>query len=290
MTFNVGKAICPVNKQFDQINSIQLDPVKVLPDELVLPVFSHLNLATLGTICLVSKEWQRLASEPNLWKIGIYREIAFGNDKWAQCFGEDIVKDENREEEFSSLPAEEFIEDCKKFKRVFPEIKPRDFLMLVRLPKTLNGQLTMKSLGELAKKYFPNSDTGYWYIKPAILNVLGDKSVDKSRWVVMTKDVLPGSRTKSYTDQQDMVANLAQKVLIGYEIPGTLEASACILSQFFDSSIRLFNDNPWTFTRCKDNVHGGAQTVVGGFAPAGLFVSRNPYADDYIGVAALRKF
>jgi len=264
--------------------------IDILPDELILEVFSHLNLATLGTICCVSKQWKRLANEPILWKIAIYREIAFGNDKWAQCFGADVVKDEDNREEFSSLPSDAFISDCKKFKNIFPEKNAKDSLMLVRLPKTLNGGLTLKSLGELAKKYFSNSDTGYRVIWSAIVQELGDKSIDKSRWVLMTKDVLPESRDKSYAEQQKIVAKLAEKSLISYEVPETLESAACILSQYFGSNTRLFSNNPWTHTRCKEEVQG-YQTVVGGFAPAGLDVSDYDYdGHDSVGVAALRKF
>ncbi len=204
-------------------------------------------------------------------EIAIYREIAFGNDKWAQCFGADVVKDEDNREEFSSLPSDAFISDCKKFKNIFPEKNAKDSLMLVRLPKTLNGGLTLKSLGELAKKYFSASDTGYRFIWSALIQENGDKSIDKSQWVLMTKDVLPESRNKSYGEQQKIVADLAKKSLISYEVPEILESAVCILSQYFGSNIRLFSDNPWTYTRCKDKVQG-YQTVVGGFAPAGLYL------------------
>ena len=219
----------------------------------------------------VSKKWKRLASEPVLWKNAVYKELAFGNDKWAQCFGEEVVKDEDREEEFASLPLGSIVEDYKRFHSAFPKKNAKDNLMLVRLPKTLNGQLTLKSLGELAKRYFHESDTGYRFIWSAIVDELGDKSIDKSRWVLMTKDVLPGSRDKSYTEQKEIVADLAQKAIIGYEVPETLEAAVCILAQYFGSNTRLFSDSPWTYTRCKENVQG-YQIVVGGFAPAGLGV------------------
>lgn len=117
------------------------------------------------------------------WKTSIYREIAFGTDKWARCFGADVVKEEDRREELSSLPWKEFIEDRKKFKRVFSSIKKeKNYLMLVRLPKTLKGGLTLKSLGELAKKYFPRPSSCYKYIRMGILENLGDKSIDRSRW------------------------------------------------------------------------------------------------------------
>ena len=197
---------------YENFNNKIQDPIAILPDELVLKIFSYLNLATLGTIYCVSKAWKQLANEPivnepNLWKTGIYREIAFGNDKWAQCFGADVIKDEDSKEEFYSLPWSDFIADCKKFKSMFPERNAKDSLMLVRLPKTLNGGLTLKSLGELAKKYFSNSDTGYNFIFPAIIQKLGDQSLAKSHWVIMTKDVLPESRNKSYEEQKKLSMN-----------------------------------------------------------------------------------
>ncbi|MBA3815733.1 MAG: hypothetical protein H0X29_04275 [Parachlamydiaceae bacterium] len=105
----------------------------------------------------------------------------------------------------------------------------------------------------------------------------------------MTKDILPGSRNKSYAEQQTIVASLGNKSL-GYEVPKTLEAATCILAQFFyNSKTRLFNDKPWTYTRCKENVQG-YQMVVGGFASAGLDVNSDMYDYEYFGVAALRKF
>ena len=279
---------------YENFNNKIQDPIAILPDELVLKIFSYLNLATLGTIYCVSKAWKQLANEPivnepNLWKTAIYREIAFGNDKWAQCFGTNVVKNEDNREEFSSLPSDDFIADCKKFKSIFPERNAKDSLMLVRLPKTLNGGLTLKSLGELAKKCFSASDTGYRIIWATIIQEQGDKSIDKSQWVLMTKDVLPGSRDKSYGEQQKIVADLAKKSLISYEVPETLEAAACILSQYFGSNIRLFSDNPWTYTRCKEKVQD-FQTVIGCFAPAGLHLSSGGFDSSRTGVAALRKF
>ena len=144
-------------------------------------------------------------------------------------FWEDVVKDEDNREEFSSLPSDDFIADCKKFKSIFPERNAKDSLMLVRLPKTLNGGLTLKSLGELAKKYFSVVTRGYRFIWPAIVQELGDKSIDKSHWVLMTKDVLPGSRAKSYGQQKKIVDDLAEKTQVDYQVPA-LEAAVCILS------------------------------------------------------------
>ena len=69
------------------------DPLVVLPKELVLEIFFHLNLPVnlpaLGTLCCVSKQWKQIAKE--VCKNVIYRSIAFGNDKWARYFGKEVV-------------------------------------------------------------------------------------------------------------------------------------------------------------------------------------------------------
>lgn len=277
---NIGNS-----SSYKNINELMQDPIDVLPYEIALKVFSNFNLATLGQICTVSKDWKVLANEPILWKKSIYREIAFGNDKWAQCFGKDVVKDEDREEEFSSLPWKDFIEDCNKFKNIFPEKNAKDTLMLVRIPKTLNGGLTLKSLGELARKYFVDNPDGYKSVWNSA-NVLFGKTIDKSRWVLMTKDILPGSKNESYDEQQKIIFDLAGKSLNGYEVPETLEAATCILSQYFlDSKTFLFTNKIHTF--CKETIRN-FQISVGAFDSRGLSIHNDRGV--IIGVAALRKF
>jgi hypothetical protein len=282
-----------VEKIFSEdFNKAKNESFYILPEELICEVFSHLNLASLGKISLVCKEWKRFGNDPLLWKTVIYRDVAFGNDKWAREFGKDVVKDEDNREEFSSLPWSEYIADCKTFKSIFPEKNAKDRLMLVRLPKTLNGALTLKNLGELAKKYFPK---GYKNIRP---DAPGDRTIDKSCWVLMTRYALPGSRHANYDEQQRIVSDLAIKSLTGYGIPGILESAACILTQYFNLKIRLFSTDridmighfACPFIRCKDK-RGDLQTTIGGFDSDGLDIgyARNGYYVN-IGIAALRKF
>ena len=278
----------------EDFNKTGQDPIIVLPEEIVLKIFSLLNLATLGTICSVSKNWGELASKnPLLWKAAIYKERAFGNDKWAQHFGEDSVKNEKSGDDFSSLPLNDFIADCKNFKSIFPEKNAKDTLMLVRFPKTLNGRFTLKSLGELAKTYFP-SHTGYkeseYEEEDGYIPFDDEKSIDKSHWVQMTKDVLPESRNKSYNKQRRIITKLPEKSLNGYKVPTTLEAAACILSQYFDSNILLFSD---AYTHCEELAGGlgDEQMAVGGFDSTGLDIDCFYQEKDHsFGVAAIRAF
>ena len=76
----------------------------------------------------------------------------------------------------------------------------------------------------------------------------------------MTRDVLPGTRDKSFKDQCAILNGFKT-----YQVPTLLEASVCILMEYVTSGTRLFSDSPWTYTRCqeKDNSY---QVTVGGFS------------------------
>ncbi len=265
------------------------------PRELILEIFSHLNLSSLGSIFSVIKKWdslgrelKKLENQENLWKMAIKKDIAFGNDKWAKYFGEEVIKDEDKQEEFSSLPWNEFIEDSKKFKIIFPNKNAKEILMLVRLPKSLNGCLNLKNLGKLSKKYFSQTKMGYRSIWQSVIAVLGDNSIEKSQWVLMTKNVLPGSGNKGYDAQKAVVENLSEKGLKGYDMTRILESSVCILAHYFDSKVFLFSDFESSI-RCKEIVRNH-YVVVGGFNSRGLFVSYNLFDDPRICVGAVRRF
>ena len=190
---------------------------------------------------------------------------------------EEMLKYEHDAKEFESLPPD-IGRLLKSSCPAFPGKRVIQTHTLVRLPRGF----TLNSLGMLAKKYFPQNLDGYRYIWERI----GDRSVRKPTWLLMTKDVLPGSRNRIYTGQQTMVATLATQSHTAYEVPSVIEATACIFANFFRSSTRLFSNDPSTYTRCKDNVEG-YQLVVGGFAPSGLAVDCSHYYDgnDDVGVA-----
>ncbi len=175
----------------------------------------------------------------------------------------------------------------------FPGKNVHETHMLVYIPATVDKKpLTLRSLGEIAMRYFPANAGGYGYICDSMVALQGNRPIERSYWVLMTKDVLSESRNKSYADQQAMVTELATKALAAYEVPGTLEAAACILVQYFsshaDSKTRLFSNSPTTYTRCQEKIER-YHLVVGGFAPAGLNVF-DDFDNNDIGVAVLRKF
>ena len=101
----------------------------------------------------------------------------------------------------------------------------------------------------------------------------------------MTRDVLDGSRNKSYKDQCALVSRHQ-----GYTVPGVLEAAVVVLLHHVRSGERLYSDNPYTYTRCQEKVQNH-QLIVGGFSSGGLYVYVfNFYDSSIYGVAGLRKF
>jgi hypothetical protein len=138
--------------------------------------------------------------------------------------------------------------------------------------------LNLESLDQLDKS---SGGPGYRYLWDQIpKNIPAD---NEFHYAVMTSDVLPGSRNKSYNDQEGLLPP-------GYEVPGVFDAARAILWENRRSGKRCFNDNPWTYTRCKEIIQG-YQLSVGGFAPSGLYVCDDVYGGhEAFGVAGWRKF
>jgi len=105
---------------YNQEIEITQDFINICSEELIQEIFSYLNLASFNRSSCVSKKWRQLASEPLLWKNAIYGELAFGIAQWAQCCGEEAIKDESRQEEFSSLPLN-VAEYYKNYQHTFPK-------------------------------------------------------------------------------------------------------------------------------------------------------------------------
>ena len=167
----------------------------------------------------------------------------------------------------------------------------RDTHLLVLIPKRVSGQaLTLDYLGELIKS--PQGEGHATKYREYYAGDIGSQSPGRSYWVLMTKDVLPESRNKGYEDQRKLVADHAKHTGLGYKMPGVLEAAVVMLLHHVRSGERLYGDNSWAYTRCREKVYD-FHRVVGGFSSGGLNVDDNCnffYGYDDVGVAGLRKF
>ncbi len=136
---------------------------------------------------------------------------------------------------------------------------------------------TLDSLDQLDKS---SGGPGFIYVWDKTPNNI--PAENEFHYAVMTIDVIPGSRYRSYDDQ-------IQLLPAGYEVPGVFDAARAILWTNRRAGRRCLSDNPPTFTRCKEMIEG-YQLVVGGFGPSGLAVYGHYYDSEYIGIVGWRQF
>ena len=212
--------------------------------------------------------------------------MAFGAKAWEKYFGE--VGAEPR------LPADidEILDSACPF-RAGQVVK--DTHLLVLIPARVAGKpFSLNRLEELVQ--IPKGGgypTNYRYCDSDVQKQLGAQSPASSYWILMTRDVLAGSRHQTYTDQRDLIAHHASHTGLSYALPGALEAATAILLHYVRSGERLYTDNPWTYTRCQELVAWVSDypVVVGGFFSGGIDISCD-FTDhcSYVGMASLRKF
>jgi hypothetical protein len=175
----------------------------------------------------------------------------------------------------------------------WPDKLVKDTHLLVLIPATVGGvPFTLNGLGELVKHPSHGGHrTECRCYHGRVKAQMGAESPPRSYWVLMTRDVLPGSRNTGYAHQKAIVAGYASREGVPYALPSVLEAATAILMHHAREGDRLFGDYPWTYTYCQEVVDGRCPAVVGGFGSSGLIVYPNIRFDfDIVGVACCRKF
>ena len=174
----------------------------------------------------------------------------------------------------------------------WPERKVRDTHLLVLMPATVDGAPFTLNLLEKLIQHPKNGGhaTKYRNYGKDTQAQFGAVSPDRSYWLLMTRDVLEGSRSKSYSAQKTLVESHASRTGHPYAVPRALEAATAILMHHARTGERLFGDAPYTYTRCQELEDGQYPVIVGGFEPSGLYVLNDCYDVYLSGVAGCRKF
>lgn len=277
----IGSNSIPLSKSLVKTKD---KPVDTLIADTAIKIFSYLNGASLRLCCLICKEWNTFVKEDkdnSLWNAVIGREIAFGKEKWAKYFG-DIGK---------VPPLPENI--CEVLSSPCPSFDEKTIAashMLVLIPEKINGiPLTLNSLRELVKTPMEGYKTDFSYISTRIIDELGNKSIENSYWVLMTRNLLEESKGKSYEVQNAMIFDLICKAKASYRVPKVLEAAICIFTKYVSTGKLLFSSDPLTYTRCQEK-YEPFQAAIGGFGSKGpdlsyIYLERNKH-----GIAVLREF
>ena len=205
--------------------------------------------------------------------------IAFGKADWEKYFG-DIGEEPH-------LPAniEEILNEPCSF---WPDKKLKDTHLLVLIPNTVDGKpFTLNSLEKLIRRPKSGHSTKYSYHSISIMNKneIGYKSYP-SHWVLMTREVIPGSIDLWYRHCCNMVVNHSKKTGLPYELPYLLDAVTIILMHYVKTGERLYSNGSCDYTYSQDFDRLKCPLGVGNFTSNGISI-RGCYKN---GVAACRKF
>ena len=245
------------NYRYQDRMETQQDPFDVLPDEMSLKILSYLE-KNLPECALVNRRWRSLVDDDVLYQER-YPQIAFGAAKWRKHIGDPGVGGPGQATE-PRLP-----------RRVYRDLDQGNYLLTLITPTIDNKPLTVESIEELVKNPKEGNKTKYKFgIWSKIVEQHGNVPVKNPHWVLMTADVLDGSRGKDPVSQQKLVVANQQGM------PELLSTITSVFMRYVSTGEMHFSETPWTYTRVKEKVvsNEGRQyhIVVGGFAAAGLDV------------------
>jgi len=231
-------------------------------------LFRKLPLSALGICSSVCKVWREMAEK----QINTFsHEKAFGPKEWFIHFGKHLRN-------VPRLPPNiaEILSSACPF---WPSKKVHETHLLVLVPETVGGQpLTIKTLGEIVKKPLTGPATQYSYFD---LGEYADPAAPSSHWVLLTREMIEGSRSKSFQDQQTLLSQQDHGI---YAVPTILDATVCIFMEYVRSEIRLYSESPWIYIRCQEKYNDEWQLGMGSFDPGGLRVySLDDYGYEEIG-------
>jgi len=263
-SLNVDLVASPV---VNQGNASSGGPINSLPKELIIEILSYIAISEEGAIAPVCQSWNN--SIPLLKD---YTVRVLPKEVWQEYFGIEI-----KEEEVPPRPLN-FYQTIRSDSRrlsapssteiIIPEgLTPNELIKLMETPKK----------GHSAKLDFDCDK---------VLAEHGDKRIEKTYRLVMTDDVVKGSREESYAYQKELVQGKANS---GCELPTLIEALAGSVMHYVISGERLPGRERATFTRCQEQVDG-CHVVLGG-SSGGLYVDDHDFdVGDRSGAVACRKF
>ncbi len=220
--------------------------------------------ATLAASELARSSLRSLDPRPDAPKVDF---VPFDKSWWKRCFGVEV----------EDLPLPTGVEERLAMPCPFcPGRKVRDTHLLVLIPATVNGEaFTLNKLGDLAKRHFRANAQGYRYYDKTVAEAYGSAPVPSSYWLLMTREILLGSRGMSFDALRALVSSHALRTGLRYRIPGVLEVATAVLTHYVRTEERLLADDPYTYTLCSGEMFRAdlwLSPVVGGFGASGLRV------------------
>jgi hypothetical protein len=200
----------------------------------------------------------------------IAEEYGFGPENWARYFG-DVGQ-------VPPLPSK--IEEILAGPCPYWEGRHvRDTHMLVLVPATVNGEpFTLNHLGEMIQEPKEGHATKYGSYGEGVRKEIGDRAPEQPYWVLMTKDVVPGSLKKIYEEHSSILKE-------SYRPPRTLEVVTALLMHYVRTEAGQGSIHTW----CEEKVEQ-EQLFIGCFSLGELnFYSFGDFRLDNNGLVGVRK-
>ncbi|MHA7878111.1 MAG: hypothetical protein ACX93T_04320, partial [Bacteroidota bacterium] len=157
---------------------------------------------------------------------------------------------------------------------LFPGKKVYESHLLTLIPATVDGTpLTLSNFQTVLKrtKELGHHKAGYGFYCSNVKQEFGEKIIGTSYWVLMTRDVLPGSRDKTYEEQRRLVVDIAENTSIAYTLPTILEGVVSTLCYHVETGKDLFPYNPpSTISRCEETLARGFTVTFGQLYNSGI--------------------
>lgn len=194
------------------------------------------------------------------------KEGVYGKDDWEKHWG--VIGD------VPPLPKEAFEPSpINKDKQMID-----DFVFLWMAPEVDGVKLDVNSIEKIAtSEKFGENKLKYDYCYDKIrTDEKVNKPIKEGYWFAMLKmpnDFAEKTRNMKFEDQKEYIEKTLGKE---YGFPTTREAILyCMMPRARSGAFVLGRGDPWTYTRCEEEV-GGAHTVVGGAALPGLCLNHPP--------------
>jgi hypothetical protein len=209
---------------------------------------------------VLSKDHPLVASSPTV----SVPKMAFGAEKWRKYFGD--VGEE------PPLPAN-IDEVLSSYCPFWPGKLVRETHFLTLIPASVDGKpFSLDLLGDLIKKPKEGGhSTQYDFY--GVRDQLGQESLDKSYWVLMTRNVLRCTRRKTFKKQCETLEQQSRG--LPYGSPRIIEAATTILMEHIDTGAYPFDREILTYTRCRDGMPYESHCIAGGFGKSGLVLNRD---------------
>ena len=124
----------------------------------------------------------------------------------------------------------------------------------------------MNYLEELVQMPKSGHVTRCKYYSNSVKEALGDKSYP-SHWVLMTRDIIPGSRDQWYQDCCELIAEHSKKTGLPYELPHLLEVTTSILMHYVKTKERLYSSYQCNYTYSQDIAEKEYRRLLLAFCP-----------------------